>query len=113
HGPVLLPRVARLYHADSPLVELAAFDRQAQLCGAGRWLAAVVLHLRSPRDFPLWDDASRAGVARLDDAAGPDYATFAEAVGAVCDRYRLHALEAPAVLAALAETPEPDAPARV
>src|SRR5439155_2689802 len=35
---------------------------------------------------------------------GPDYATFAEAVGAVCDRYRLHPLEAPAVLAALAET---------
>src|SRR5207302_61681 len=73
-----------------------------QLCGAGRWLAAAVLHLRAPGEFPLWNDATRAGVARLDDA-GPDYPTFAEAVGTVCDRYRLHPLEAPAVLAALAE----------
>src|SRR5204863_10077968 len=77
---------------------------QSQLCGASRGLAAAVLHLRSPRDFPLWDDGVRAGLARLDDAADADYPAFAEAVGAVCDRYRLHPLEAPAVLAASAES---------
>jgi MoxR-like ATPase len=104
HGPALLPRIDRLYHADDPLAELPAFDRQAQLCGAGRWLAAAVLHLRSPRDYPPWDGAARTGVAQLDDAAGDDYPIFAEAVGAVCTRYRLHPLEAPAVLAAFAES---------
>jgi hypothetical protein len=107
HGPALLARIDRLYHADDPLAELPAFDRQAQLCGAGRWLAAAVLHLRSPRDFPPWDEAVRAGVARIDDALGDDYPTFAEAVGAICDRYRLHPLEAPAVLAEIAEVLSP------
>src|SRR5206468_8667521 len=103
HGSVLSPRIGRLFDADDPFAELPAFDRQAQLCGAGRWLAAAVLHLRAPGDFPLWNDATRAGVARLDDADAGDYPIFAEAVGTICNRYRLHPLEAPAVLAALAE----------
>jgi hypothetical protein len=104
HGPILVPRIDRLYHAENPVAELTAFDRQAQLCGAGRGLAAAVLHLRSPHDFPLWDDGVRAGLNRIDDAVGSDYPAFAEAVGAVCDRYRMHPLEAPAVLAASAES---------
>ncbi|HEY1376618.1 MAG TPA: DUF2461 family protein [Gemmataceae bacterium] len=100
HAPALLPRIDRLYHADDALAELAAFDRQAQLCGAGRWLSAAVLHLRSPHDYPVWNAAARTGLAKLDDALGDDYGIYAEAVTALCDRYRMHPLEAPAVLTA-------------
>jgi hypothetical protein len=101
NGPTLLPRIDRLFHAEETFSELVGFDRQAQLCGAGRWLAAAVLHLRSPHDFPPWDTHAHAGLARLDDALGDEYPAYAEAVAAVCERYRLHPLEAPAVLAEL------------
>jgi MoxR-like ATPase len=104
HASTLLPWVARLLHADDPLGALTAFESEVAIPGAGRWLAAAVLHLRSPHDFPPWDDAARAGVARLDDAPGTDYASFAEAVAAVGNCYRLHPLEVPSVLVALAES---------
>lgn len=107
HAPLLLPRIDRLLHADDPLAELPGFDRQAELCGAGRWLAAAVLHLRAPQEFPVWDDAARGGSGLVNDDSGDDYVTFAEAVKALCDRYRMHPFEAPSVLAALADAGEP------
>jgi hypothetical protein len=107
HGPILLPRIDRLFHADRPLEELPKCDRQAELCGAGRWLTAAVLHLRSPHEFPPWEQDAHRGLARIDDALGEDYRTFAEAVVAACARYRMHPLEAPAVLASLSESVGP------
>lgn len=100
HGPTLLPRIDRLFHVDKPMAELPAFMTQAELAGVGRWLAAAVLHLRDPKLWPLWDDAAFAGLRHLDDAAD-DYPLVAEAVAALCERYRMHPLEAPPVLATI------------
>jgi 5-methylcytosine-specific restriction protein B len=99
--------VGWLWRSDDPLAVLETFAQADPLPGAGLTVAAAVLHLRSPRDYPPWDEAARQGVALLDDAldcAAPAarYPLYAAAVAALCDRHRMHPLEAPAVLAALA-----------
>jgi hypothetical protein len=104
----LLEWVGRLWHAEEPFDALAEFWQADPLPAAGLWLPAAVLHLKAPGRCPPWGDALRAGFARLDDAADPGpspaerYRLFAEGVGWLCQTYRLHPLEAPAVLAALA-----------
>ncbi len=101
----------RLWEADDPYEVLDDFWRADPLPGAGLWLPAAVLHLRDPRRFQPWDDAVRRGYAALDDALDGEppaerYRLFNEGVVVLRERHRLHSLEAPAVLAALA-TAEP------
>jgi hypothetical protein len=115
--------IGRLWDAEDPFSALESFWRADPLPGAGLWLPAAVLVLRDPDRFFPWDDASRQGYALLDDSAafgGPPaerYRLYIEGVANLCDALRLHALEAPAVLAALgrAQLPgegEPAGPAR-
>ncbi len=99
HDEALLEWTARLWIAADPLVVLTDYERMATLLGGGPWLPAAVLHLRDPRQFPLWDDDARRGLASLDDGfdpAGPmaeAYGLFAEASFELCRRFRLHPAE--------------------
>jgi hypothetical protein len=97
----MLPALARLWNADDPLAALDAFARESPP-QVGRRFAPAVLHLRDALRFPPFDEASKAGVASLDDATDLPYALHAEAVTALCAQYHLHRLEAPSILAALA-----------
>jgi MoxR-like ATPase len=100
--------VGRLWEADDPGPVLEAFWGADPVPGAGLWLPAAVLHLKDPQRYAPWDEASRQGFAALDDSAdwgGPAaerYRLYNAGVAWLRDRYRLHALEVPAVLAALA-----------
>jgi MoxR-like ATPase len=96
----MLPAIARLWNADDPLAALDAFAGESPP-QIGRRVAPAVLHLRDALRFPPFDEASRAGVASLDDATDLPYALHVEAVTALCKQYHLHPLEAPAILAAL------------
>ena len=114
-GQELTRWVGRLWEADDPWEILEAFWRTDPLPGAGLWLPAAVLHLKQPaRCFP-WDEASRQGLARLDDGAAfsrlpaERYALFNEGLACLCERHRVHPLEAPAVLARIA-LGRPEAP---
>ncbi len=86
---------------------LRSFWEQAPLPGAGLWLPAAVLHLLDPQRFGLFNEEVRQGLARLDDSFSPalppedGYRLGNEVLGWLRDQYRLHPLEAPAVLAAL------------
>jgi hypothetical protein len=111
HGEALTLWVGRLWEADEPYEALAAFWRADPIHGAGLWLPAAVLHLRDPHQFYPWGEAVRQGYALLaggaDGAAEPAerYRLFNEGVRCLRDRQRLHPLEAPAVLAAVAASP--------
>ncbi|HZT78927.1 MAG TPA: DUF2461 family protein, partial [Gemmataceae bacterium] len=108
-GEALTLWAGRLWEAEEPCDALADFWRADPLPGAGLWLPAAVLHLRDPRRFLPWDEASRQGYARLDDSAAfaagdaavEQYRLFNEGLAYLRERYRIHPLEAPAVLAAL------------
>jgi hypothetical protein len=96
--------VGRLWEADDPAEVLQAFWQADPVPGAGLWLPPAVLHLRDPRRFYPWDEASRRGHAVLDDSAdrgGPPwerYPLFNAGVAWLREHHRLHPLEAPAVL---------------
>jgi 5-methylcytosine-specific restriction enzyme B len=100
--------VGRLWEADAPYEMLEVFWRADPIPGAGLWLPAAVLHLKDPHRFHAWDEVARQGYAVLAD--GGDFAApaveryhlFNEAIGRLRDLHRLHPLEAPAVLAAVA-----------
>jgi MoxR-like ATPase len=106
--------VGRLWEADEPAGVLSAFWQADPVPGAGQWLPAAVLHLRDPQRFFPWSEDVRRGYATLDDAADAAtapverYRLFNEGVAWLRERYRVHALEVPAVLEALAP---PDASA--
>ncbi len=107
-GEELTLWIGRLWESDEPLSLLDDFWQREPIPGAGLWLPAAVLHLRDPQRFPLWNDASRAGYARLDDAstAGPvaeRYRLFCEGMSLLRQRHHVHPLEMSAVLARLAE----------
>src|SRR5205823_5161760 len=63
---------------------------------------------KDPQQFHPWDDASRQGYAALADGADPGeppaerYRLFNEGLARLRERHRLHPLEVPAVLTALA-----------
>jgi hypothetical protein len=95
--------VAWIWHDDDPVTEIAACDRES--AGAGRSLTAAVLHLRSPEQYPLWDREASRGLARLTDVVPDNYQLYAEAIAALRERYGIHPLEAPAVLARMAASP--------
>jgi MoxR-like ATPase len=100
--------VGRLWEADDPYPLLEAFWSSEPLRGAGLWLPAAVLHLKDPSRFQPWDDATRQGYAALDDSAdggeapAERYRLFNEGVAWLRQRYGLHPLEVPGVLAAAA-----------
>lgn len=95
----LLKWIAWIWNDEDPLAEVAACEREA--AGAGRYLTSAILHLRYPDQFPLWDRSAAAGLARIVDGTADTYRFYAEAITAICERYRLHFVEAPAVLARL------------
>jgi hypothetical protein len=109
HGEALTLWVGRLWEAQDPEEVLRAFWQADPIPGAGLWLPAAVLHLRDPRRFAPWDEASRRGYGLLDDAAdrgeppGERYALFNAGATWLREHHRLHPLEAPAVLSALAQ----------
>jgi hypothetical protein len=98
--------VGRLWEADDPFEILEAFWRADPLPGAGLWLPPAVLHLRDPRRFHPWDEATRRGYAALDDGldrgepAAEHYRLFNEGLTWLREQHRIHPLEVPAVLAA-------------
>src|SRR5262249_47580592 len=70
---------------------------------------AAVLHLKDPQRFQPWDHVSRQGFARLaEEAEAGDlverYRLFNEGAAWLCQHYRLHPLELPGLLAAVAES---------
>jgi hypothetical protein len=99
--------VGRLWEADVPAEILQAFWQADPIPGAGLWLPPAVLHLRDPRRFGPWDEASRRGYAVLDDSADRGeppwerYALFNSGVAWLREHHRLHPLEAPAFLGRL------------
>jgi MoxR-like ATPase len=99
--------VGRLWEADDPYEALDEFWAGDPVPGAGLWLPAAVLHLRDPRRFQPWNEAARSAFSLLDyrpAAAGPpaaEYRLFNEGIARLCEQHRVHALEAPAVLAAV------------
>jgi hypothetical protein len=106
HGEELTLWIGRLWESDTSFDILDDFWRQDTLPGAGLWLPAAVLHLRDPQGYPLWNDAVRAGMARLDDSAefGPPaerYRLFCESAAWMRARHHVHPLEMEPVLAAL------------
>lgn len=115
HGEALTLWAGRLWEADDPFEVLEPFWQADPIPGAGLWLPPAVLHLRDPRRFPPWDEAARQGHAVLDDAADPalppaqQYGLFCAAAAWLRAAHRLHPLEAPAVLASLADGEGPTA----
>jgi hypothetical protein len=113
HAEDLVLWIGRLWEADDPYPVLASFWASDPIPGAGLWLPAAVLHLRDAQVYGPWNDAVRAGLALLDDAAecsplAERYRLFNEGSAWLRQRHGLHPLETPAVLAALA----PQAPDR-
>jgi hypothetical protein len=110
HAAALLDWVSRLWQAEEPLEIAEEFWRVDAVPGGGLWLAAAVLHLREPRHFQPWNEATRRGYALVDESAESSeslrerYQLYNEGVERLCELYRLHLLEAPAVLAALDST---------
>jgi hypothetical protein len=107
HAEALTLWVGRLWEAGDPYEILQAFWRADPIPGAGLWLPAAVLHLRDPQRFQPWDETSRRGYLRLDDAADQGepawdrYRLFNEGIAWLREHHRLHPLEAPSLLAAL------------
>jgi hypothetical protein len=109
-GPAdtLLLWVGRLWEADDPYEMLDAFWRAEPIRGAGPWLPAAVLHLKDPRQFQPWDETSRRGYAVLDDACergeplAESYRLFNEGLAVLRRQHRIHTLEVPGVLRAVA-----------
>lgn len=108
HAETLALWVGRLWEADDPHELLARFWRGDPLPGAGLWLPAAVLHLRDPQRFAPFHDALVAGLTVIDDgidAGDPPaerYRLTNEAIDWLQQRFGLHPLEAPELLAALA-----------
>jgi hypothetical protein len=114
-GEALALWVGRLWEADDPYETLAAFWNADPLPGAGLWLPAAVLHLRDSERFHPWNEQVRRGYATLEDSADGEpvtecYRLFNEGMAWLRERHRLHPLETPAVVAALA--PEEETPPR-
>jgi 5-methylcytosine-specific restriction protein B len=109
HAEALTLWVGRLWEADDPAAFLQAFWQADPIPGAGLWLPPAVLHLRDPRRFYPWDEASRHGYSVLDDSADRGeppwerYPLFNAGVAWLREHHRLHPLEAPAVLAAVGQ----------
>lgn len=109
---VLLPWVQYLWESAEPLEALTHFWREDPVPRAGLWLPAAVLHLRLPKDFFPWGESLRAGYARLAEAeepgltVGDTYRLYCEGCLALCRRYRMHPLEVPGLLTALADSEE-------
>ena len=118
HATALALWLGRLWEADDPYATLETFWRTDPLPGAGLWLPAAVLHLRNACSFQIWNEATRQGYAALDDSlpfadsAGERYRLFNEGVACLCNRFRLHPLEMPSLLARLAEDQENPAASR-
>jgi hypothetical protein len=109
HGEALTLWVGRLWESDDPYSSLSAFWEADPLPGAGLWLPAAVLHLRDPQQFQPWNEEARRGYAALADGAADEaapaerYRLFNEGVARLRALHHLHPVEAPAVLAAVAE----------
>lgn len=118
HDDALLEWAGRLWAAADPFSGLADYWQTATLLGGGPWLPAAILHLRDPRQFPLWDDAARRGLAVLDDGYDPSappagsYPLFTEGCDGLRRRFRLHPLELPDLLAAATRADDPPRPDR-
>jgi hypothetical protein len=116
HQAALALWVGRLWEADDPYDALETFWRSDPIPGAGSWLPTVVLHLRDARSFHLWNEPIRQGYAVLDDALAfvgspaERYRLFNEGIDSLCNRYRVHPLEIPSLMAALAGNQENPAP---
>jgi uncharacterized protein (DUF2461 family) len=112
HDEALIEWAGRLWATADPFPILAEYWQTATLLGGGSRLPAAVLHLRDPRQFPLWDDDARRGLAVLDDGYDPasppaeSYRLFAEGCNELRRRFRLHPLEVPDVLAAAIREPD-------
>jgi hypothetical protein len=108
----LLRWAGRLWRDDEPGDALTEFWRTGPVPDAGLWLPVAVLHLRDASRFPLWTEPARQGLRALDDGFAADldpadaYALYREAAAALAERHKLHPLEVPAVLAAVAGGPE-------
>jgi 5-methylcytosine-specific restriction enzyme B len=110
-GADLAGWAGRLWEAPDPYALLEEIWSAGGMPGAGLWLPAAVLHLRDPQAFFPYDEESRRALACLDDSSdcGPParrYRLFNEALACLRARHRLHPLEVPAVLAALASQTE-------
>lgn len=108
HAEPLAQWVGRLWEADDPYEMLDAFAHADPVPGAGLWLPAAILHLKAPNRFHAWNETARSAVAALDGRPafeGPvslEYRLFNEGVAWLCAQHRLHPLEVPGVLAAVA-----------
>lgn len=105
--------ITRLWETDDPDDVLQEFWEADAVPGAGLWLPPAVLHLKDARRFPPWDEAARRGYAVLDDSAdlgdppATRYRLFVEGTAHLRERHRMHALEVPALLAALDDIQAP------
>ncbi len=112
HAGLALLWVSQFWETEEPEPLLCAFWQQAPLAGAGLWLPAAVLHLRDPQRFALFNEEVRQGLIRLDESFCPalppedGYRLANESLAWLRERYGLHPLETPAVLKALAESPD-------
>jgi hypothetical protein len=110
HAEAVLCWTGRLWEAGDPYETLEAFWRTDPIPGAGLWLPGAVLHLKDAQHFQPWNETTRQGFALLDDGATDGestaecYRLFNNGIAVLCRQYKLHPLEAPAVLAALEPT---------
>lgn len=118
HAEELTLWVGRLWEADDPHDALHVFWSRGPIPGAGLWLGAAVLHLRDPRRFLPWGDDVRRAWGRLDDALTPglapleSYQLANEGLVALSESFRVHPLEVPALLTAVARTADRGRPER-
>ncbi|HXG13140.1 MAG TPA: DUF2461 family protein [Gemmataceae bacterium] len=114
HAEALALWVGRLWEAEDPYEALEQFWQADPVPGAGLWLPPAVLHLKDPRRFHPWNETARAAFAvfncrlAMGGRLAEEYRLFNDGIAWLCDRYRLHPLEVPAVLAALAPAKEGD-----
>jgi hypothetical protein len=111
HAATVRDCVEHLWRADDSYAALAErWEADSSSC-VGLWLPAAVLHLKDAHQFYPWNDTIRQGYHTLDDSANladpivERYRLFNAGVRWLCERYKLHPLEAPDVLAALAREP--------
>lgn len=108
HGEPLALWASRLWEAADPYDMLETFAHADPVLGAGLWLPTAILHLKDPRRFHAWNETARAAIATLDGRAAfegsvsQEYRLFNEAVAWLCDHHRMHPLEVPEVLTAVA-----------
>jgi MoxR-like ATPase len=107
-GEEFWDRLRRLWDEPEPLALLQECWASGPQPSAGPWLSTLILHLRDPNSYFPWTPLLCQGLAKVSDgvepgaAAGERFQLFREGVAGICRCYRLHPLEAPALLQALA-----------